>query len=88
MSWIRIDIDLDDIYYEMSLSDKREMANWLFDDGIIGSHTNKEIRKLVIGEGLNFDEELFINNLIKLSNVFYNLSDEDISIINNISKNY
>ena len=50
MSWVRIDVDLDEVYNEMSRTDKRDMAEWLHEDGILGSHPNPEIRKLVRGD--------------------------------------
>jgi len=50
MSYIRIDIDLDEIYDEMDIHDKRQMASWLFDDGVLGSQQSPEIRKLVRGD--------------------------------------
>jgi hypothetical protein len=34
MTYIRIDVDLDDIYNEMDRHDKRTIAEWLHDDGI------------------------------------------------------
>ncbi len=34
MSWINIDVDLDDIYDAMSRYDKEAMAKWLAEDGV------------------------------------------------------
>ena len=61
-----INVDLDDIYDEMSKYDKNEMAGWLLDDGILENHKNPNIRKLVRGSEESFDEEQFRNNLTKL----------------------
>jgi len=66
MPYINIDLDLDDIYYEMSRYDKNEMAELLFEDGILENHKNSNIRKLVRGSEESFDEEQFRNNLTKL----------------------
>ena len=58
MAYIRINVDIDEIYNEMDRNDKREMAEWLFDDGILSSHPNPEIRKLVKGlEAIGYGED-------------------------------
>ena len=85
MPYINIDLDLDDIYYEMSRYDKNEMAELLFEDGILENHKNPNIRKLVRGSEESFDEEQFRNNLTKLWNSFYQLSNEDIEIIEKLA---
>ena len=80
-----INVDLNDIYDEMSKYDKNEMAGWLLDDGILENHKNPNIRKLVRGSEESFDEEQFRNNLTKLWNSFYQLSNEDIEIIEKLA---
>ena len=81
MPYISINVDLDEIYDEMSRYDKEEMAEWLLDDGILENHKNLNIRKLVRGNEESFDEEQFRNNLTKLWSNFYQLSNEDEEII-------
>jgi hypothetical protein len=85
MPYINVDVDLDDIYDEMSRYDKEEMAEWLIDDGILENHKNLNIRKLVRGNEESFDEEQFRNNLTKLWSNFYQLSNEDEEIIKTIA---
>ena len=85
MSWVRIDVDLDEVYNEMSRTDKRDMAEWLHEDGILGSHPNPEIRKLVRGDEESFDEKELRDNLTKLWNGHYLLSNEDEEIIKQIA---
>jgi len=80
-----INVDLNDIYDEMSKYDKNEMAGWLLDDGILENHKNPNIRKLVRGSEESFDEEQFRNNLTKLWDSFYQLSNEDIEIIEKLA---
>ena len=43
MSWISINIDIDDIYDELSLRDKENLAEALYEDGILEDHPNKNI---------------------------------------------
>lgn len=85
MSWVRIDVDLDEVYNEMSRTDKRDMAEWLHEDGILGSHPNPEIRKIVRGDEESFDEKELRDNLTKLWNGHYQLSNEDEEIIKQIA---
>ena len=85
MSWVRIDVDLDEVYGEMSRTDKRDMAEWLHEDGILGSHPNPEIRKLVRGDEESFGEKELRDNLTKLWNGQYRLSNEDEETIKEIA---
>jgi hypothetical protein len=85
MSWIRIDVDLDNIYNEMDRGDKRTIAEWLYEDGILQSHPNSEIRKLVRGDDESLGEYDFRNDLTKLWNGHYQLTIEDQEIIKQIA---
>jgi hypothetical protein len=85
MSWVRIDVDLDEVYGEMSRTDKRDMAEWLHEDGILESHPNPEIRKVVRGDDESYAEKELRDNLTKLWNGHYQLSNEDEEIIKQIA---
>jgi hypothetical protein len=85
MSWVNINVDLDDIYDEMGRYDKEKMAEWLLDDGILDDHPNPSIRKAVRGNEESFGEEQLRNDLTKLWNGYHQLSNEDIEIIKNIA---
>ena len=85
MTYIRIDVDLDDVYNEMDREDKRTMAEWLHEDGILQSHPNSEIRKLVRGDDESLGEYDFRNDLTKLWNGHYQLTIEDQEIIKQIA---
>jgi len=50
MSYINVTVDLDEVYNQMGKYDKRDMAEWLYEDGILDTHPNSEIRKMVRGE--------------------------------------
>lgn len=85
MSYVRIDVDLDDIYNEMDRRDKQIMAEWLHDDGILDKHPNPEIRKVVRGDDESPLEYEFRNDLAKLWNGHYQLTVEDQEIIKQIA---
>ena len=88
MPYINLHVDLDDIYDEMDRSDKRVMAEWLHDDGILESHPNPEIRKIVRGDEESDGEKFLRDNLTKLWNSYYRMSNEDIELIEQLSKKY
>ena len=85
MSYVRIDVDLDDVYDGMDRRDKQTMAEWLHDDGILEKHPNPEIRKVVRGDDESPGEYEFRNDLTKLWNSHYQLSNEDQEIIKQIA---
>ena len=87
MPYINVHVDLDDIYDDMDGSDKRAMAEWLFDDGVLQKHPNPEIRKMVIDSESLMEEE-FQKNLSKLWNNYYSISGEDLLLIEQLSKKY
>lgn len=85
MAYVRIDVDLDEVYNEMDRRDKQTMAEWLYDDGILESHSNPEIRKLVRSDEESPGEYELRNNLMKLWNGHFRLSNEDEEIIKQIA---
>jgi hypothetical protein len=85
MPYINVDVDLDDIYDTMSSNDKRDMAEWLHEDGILNKHPNTEIRRLVRGDDESTLEFDFRNDLTKLWNGHYQLTIEDQEIIKQIA---
>lgn len=80
---ISIDIDLDDIYHEMSSSDCKEMTSWLYDDGYLDEYLEKERAKNLISstaDGWNWKEVCH-----KLSNLQLRLTNEEEEIIKKIA---
>lgn len=88
MPYVNIHIDLDDFYNDMDRSDKRDMAEWLHEDGILESHPNTEIRRLVRGKEESPGEAELRDNLLKLWNTHYQLSIEEEEIIKNIASRF
>lgn len=85
MPYVNIHIDLDDFYDDMDRSDKRTMAEWLYDDGILGKHPNPEIRKIVRGEEESQGEKELRDNLTKLWNNYHRITNEEEELIKNIA---
>lgn len=88
MAWIRINVDLDEVYDEMDRSDRRTMAQWLYDEGILESHPNPEIRKVVRGDEESQGEKELRDNLTKLWNVYYRMTKEDEELIKKLADKY
>ena len=85
MSYVRIDVDLDEVYNEMGRSDKHNMAEWLYEDGILDKHPNAEIRKMVRGGEESNGEKELRDDLSKIWNSYYRLTNEEQEIIQNIA---
>jgi len=85
MSYISIDIDLDDIYSEMNRRDKQTIAQWLYEDDVLDSHSNPEIRKMVRGDGESDGEKYLRDNLTKIWDSYYQLTKEEEEVIQKIA---
>ena len=85
MSYINVTVDLDEVYNQMGKYDKRDMAEWLYEDGILDTHPNSEIRKMVRGEEDSQGEKELKYALDKLWNAYHRLSNEDELLIKQIS---
>lgn len=88
MAWIRIDVDLEDVYNEMDRRDKRDMAQWLHEDGILESHPNPEIRKVVRGDEESQGEKELRDNLTKLWNAYHRMGKEEEELIKMLADKY
>lgn len=85
MGSIRVYVDLDDVYDEMDRHDKQTIAEWLYDDGILGRHPNAEIRKMVRGDEESNGEKELRDNLSKIWNSYYRLTNEEELLIKQIA---
>jgi hypothetical protein len=90
MSYISIDIDLDDIYDEMSTYDKEKFATWLKEDGILTEDEDEIFNGTIFRLPVNATlmENDHIHKCAKLANLYYQLSNQEIEIIDNLLKKY
>ena len=84
MSWIRIDIDLEDVYNEMGHRDKKLMAEWLKEDAYI----DDKPEGYDIPPSTSSLESEFHGMLIDLSSKFYQMSNEEVEMITKLYKKY
>ena len=81
---ISINVDLDDIYYEMSNWDKEKMAEWLYDDGYCTlNEDDREENEFEI-ENPNVLDKIWVEDMKKLFHSRMQLSVEDEETIKNI----
>jgi hypothetical protein len=85
MPYINVKVDLDEVYDQMGKYDKRDMAEWLYEDGILDTHPNPEIRKLIRGNEESQGEKELRDVLDKLWNAYHRLSNEDELLIKQIA---
>ena len=85
MPYINVKVDLDEVYYQMGKYDKRDIAEWLYEDGILDTHPNPEIRKIIRGNEESQGEKELRDVLDKLWNAYHRLSNEDELLIKQIA---
>jgi hypothetical protein len=83
MSWISVDVDLNDVYEAMGSLEKDRMAEWLKDDGYFEEPEGRDIPS-----SSSPLERHFHDVLIGLSSKFYSMSNEEIELIENLYKKY
>jgi hypothetical protein len=85
MPYINVKVELDEVYDQMGTYDKNDIAEWLYEDGILDQHPNVEIRKLVRGKEESNGEKELRDNLAKLWNAHYQLTNEEELLIKQIA---
>jgi hypothetical protein len=71
-------IDLEDIYINASEREKRELAQWLVEDGYLAEPTQAQ----------SLLQENFYEYLRHIKNCYHQISEEDFDTILKISKKY
>jgi hypothetical protein len=84
MPYINVDIDLDDIYDDMSTSDKREMTQWLEKDGFCTLDEDGEDNEFEI-ENPNIMDMEWVGMMGKLFHSRLQISLEDEETIRKIA---
>jgi len=77
---IDVDVDLDDVYSEMSSSDCEEMTEWLYDDGYLDKYIEQAKNLVSYSTGHSWEE---ICNKLYLSQL--RLTNEEEEIIKKIA---
>jgi hypothetical protein len=77
-----VDIDIDDFYRELSSREKQDLVEWLKEDGYL------------VGRIAEYDtpgtpmQDMFNENINKIKNSYYQLTNEEIELIEKLAKKY
>lgn len=77
-----VDVDIDDIYRELSKREKHLLVDWLGEDGYLDLYEDKYTKPT------SALQELYEENLEKIRNAYFQISKEDFELINQIAKKY
>lgn len=77
-----IDVDIDDIYWELSEREKQDLVDKLKQDGYL---TERDIE---FDESKSVVNQLFDEDVDKLKQSYFSMSTEDIELIRQIAKRY
>jgi hypothetical protein len=80
MSWISVNIDLDDFYNELSSKEKYELVDLLTEDGLIDENYTLPLKQ----EDRTYGEIKFRESVLKLLNGYYQLTIDDIELLTKI----
>ena len=86
MARIDIEIDVDDMYWDMSKREKQEMANKLYDDGILPEALESQIERLTDRTTETNLERDLSDLLDKIWSNRLFLTNDDIQTITTLSK--
>ena len=78
MPWINVDIELDEIYDELTIREKKILVEWLDDDNLISRET----------EYSGITNSDFNEACDKLAQSYYRMTKDDEETINRIMKKY
>lgn len=82
MSYITVDVDLDEVYSQMRDRDKDRMIEWLKEDGYLTQ------RDTEYEENTHPMHKIFNESLDKIRNSYHLLSSEERELIESIAKKY
>lgn len=83
MSYITVDVDLDEVYSQMRDRDQlKELIEWLKEDGYLTK------RDTEYEEPMSVLQQLFEEDLVKIKRAYLQISKEDFETINRIAKKY
>ena len=85
MPYINVDVDLEEVYDDMTESEKREMAIWLDNDGYCLAGDIDNYTHDFIIENQSLEDEFWIENIKKLFHGRLQLSPEDEDTIKQIA---
>ena len=83
---VEVDIDIDEIYDELTSIDRRELIEWLHKDGHLTEYIREYNEESERSNRLT--DESFVTDCISLGESFYRMSDADIQIVRDMVNKY
>jgi hypothetical protein len=83
-----MDIDLDDIIDGLASHEKQELVDELYSDGYYQTELEKQIYASSEYDNVSLNEQLFREQLGKISSNYLSLTDEEQELILKISKRF
>ena len=81
MSYVNINVDLSEIYSDLSDYDKRELAEYLIEDGVVSSLVPNP-------DTSSYNEEEFADKCNVLSKAYYRMSNEETKLVEALAAKY
>lgn len=87
MTYVSIDVDMNDILSELSSREKQNLVDDLYDAGYYQSELEKELNS-DDDSTVSLNEQLFRVEISKIRNNYLNLTNEEIQLIEKIGKRF
>ena len=84
MTTVSVDVDIDDIIWDMSSSEKRELCKELIEDGYGPEGSLRNDRSLLT-EGYHPDEEMYREAVLKLLDSYSQLTAAQIELVKQLA---
>jgi hypothetical protein len=81
---VDVDIEIDDIYDDLSSCDRDRLISWLHKDG----HLSEYMRLNGIDEPTTLTDDTFVTDCMSLSDAYYRMSKEDIETVRALVAKY
>lgn len=88
MTYINMNIDLDEIIDGLSSYEKQELVDELYQDGFYQKELEKQIEGFYDYDNASLNEQMFREQLDKISSNYLSLTNEEQEIILKISKRF
>ena len=88
MAYINMDIDLDDILDGLNDKEKQELIDELYNDGFYQRKLEKQIEGNYDYDKASLNEQLFREQIGKITSNYLNLTTEEEEIIQKIAKRF
>jgi len=81
MAYVSIDVDIDDVLFNMSSREKQQLVDDLYEDGYVPTKVEKE-------EASSITEGFYLDAIDKLRKNYHQLTSKEEQTIINISKRF